>query len=273
MNVAMLTLWNSLRIRIRDTGGSGTPLVLIHGLANSIEIWDRVMPALAAHFRVIAFDLPGFGQADRPDAAYDGGFFADQLCAMLDTLGIERAHLVGSSLGASIIIRFAADHLERIDRAVLAAPGGFGRRTHPLMRVPSLPLVGSWLGRPSPSNNKLTLLLAMHDHRHVTPALLDLTNRYAHISGSERSFVRTLQTGVGLLGSKHMQETARNAARLDRPTLLLWGKQDRVFPARNALRAAALLPQARLTLIDRCGHYPHWEQPDIFAAAVLDFLA
>ena len=143
MNVAMLTLWNSLRIRIRDTGGSGTPLVLIHGLANSIEIWDRVMPALAAHFRVIAFDLPGFGQADRPDAAYDGGFFADQLCAMLDTLGIERAHLVGSSLGASIIIRFAADHLERIDRAVLAAPGGFGRRTHPLMRVPSLPLVGS----------------------------------------------------------------------------------------------------------------------------------
>ena len=273
MNFASITLSNGVRTGLRDTGGSGTPLVLIHGLANSIEIWDRVMPMLAARFRVIAFDLPGFGKADRPDAAYDSSFFADQLRALLDTLGIECAHFVGSSLGASIIIRFAVAHLARIDKAVLAAPGGFGRRTHPLMRLPALPLVGSWLGRPSPSNNALTLRLAMHDRRYVTPELLDLTNLHARIPGSERSFVRTLQTGVGLLGSKHMADVAANAARLDRPTLLLWGKQDRVFPARNAPRAAALLPQARLTLIDRCGHYPHWEQPEFFAAAVLDFLA
>jgi pimeloyl-ACP methyl ester carboxylesterase len=228
---------------------------------------------LGKRFRLIAFDLPGFGEADRPNAAYDSTFFSDQLLALLDTLGLERAHLVGSSLGASIIIRFAANHLERVDRAALAAPGGFGRRTHPLMRLPALPLVGSWLGRPSPSNNALTLRLAMHDRHHITAELLELTNAHARIAGSERSFVRTLQAGVGLLGSKHRADVAADAARLERPTLLLWGKQDRVFPARNAPRAAALLPQARLKLIDRCGHYPHWEQPDIFAAAVLDFLA
>lgn len=70
-----------------------------------------------------------------------------------------------------------------------------------------------------------------------------------------------------------MADVAANAARLDRAPLLLWGKQGRVFPARNAPRSAALLPQARLTLIVRCGHYPHLEQPAIFASAVLDFLA
>ena len=81
------------------------------------------------------------------------------------------------------------------------------------------------------------------------------------------------QVAPGLLSSKHREDVPAGAARLDRPTLLLWDKQDRVFPARDASRAAALLPQARLTLIDRCGHNPHWEQPDIFAAIVLDILA
>lgn len=114
---------------------------------------------------------------------------------------------------------------------------------------------------------------AMNDRRRVTPDLMEVTNRYARVPGSERSFVRTLQTGVGVLGSKHMACVAANAARLDRPTLLPGGKQDPVFPVRNAPRAAALLPQAHLRLIDRSGHYPHREQSDIFATAVCQFLA
>jgi pimeloyl-ACP methyl ester carboxylesterase len=270
--MALTTLVNGERTRIRDSGGTGPALVLVHGLANSIKIWDRVADRLAREFRVIAFDLPGFGEASRPDAAYDGPFFADQLCAVFDTLGLPRAHLVGSSLGASVIVHFSDRRLDRIDRVVLAAPGGFGRRTHPLMRLPALPLIGARLGRPTPFNNALTLRLAMHDPAQVTPALLELTNRYARVPGSDRSFVRTLQTGVGLLGSKDRASVARIAARLDRPALVLWGRQDRVFPSAYAERAAAILPQSTLRLIDRCGHYPHWEQPEAFADAVERFL-
>jgi pimeloyl-ACP methyl ester carboxylesterase len=265
-------LGNGEHTRIRDTGGEGQVLVLVHGLANSIEIWDRVVPLLSSRFRVVAFDLPGFGQASRPDAVYDAAFFADQLIALLDTLAIPRAHLVGSSLGASVILRFSERWLDRIDRAVLAAPGGFGRRTHALMRLPALPLVGSRIGRPTPFNNALTLKLAMHDPAQITPELLELTNRYARVPGSDRSFVRTLQTGVGLFGSKDCASVAWIAARLEQPALVVWGRQDRVFPPTYAERAAALLPQSELCLIDRCGHYPHWEQPDVFAAAVEDFL-
>ncbi|RZL82666.1 MAG: alpha/beta fold hydrolase [Sphingomonas sp.] len=266
------TLASGELTRIFDSGGELPVLVLVHGLANSIEIWDRIVSRLSHRFRVIAFDLPGFGQASRPDATYDATFFADQLSALLDALKIQRAHLVGSSLGASVILRFSEHSLHRIDRAVLAAPGGFGPRTHPLMRLPALPLVGDWLGRPTPFNNALTLKLAMCDPAQVTPELLELTNRYARVPGSERSFVRTLQTGVGLFGSKDCVGVARIAQRLDRPTLIVWGRQDRVFPPVYAERAATLLPRSSLCLIDRCGHYPHWEQPDAFATAVEEFL-
>ncbi|MEO0401434.1 MAG: alpha/beta fold hydrolase, partial [Pseudomonadota bacterium] len=130
-----------LRVRHFDSGGAGPPVVLLHGLSNLIEIWDRVIARLSTTFRVIAFDLPGFGASDRPRASYDSEFFSAQLAALLEFYGLKRAHLVGSSLGAGIIVRFSERHLDRIDRAVIAAPGGFGRATHPMMRLPTLPLV------------------------------------------------------------------------------------------------------------------------------------
>ena len=260
------------RTRVVDGGRGRATVVLVHGLANSIEIWSRVLPRLTERYRVVAFDLPGFGEADRPDGAYDGAFFARHLAGLMDAMDIRRAHLVGSSLGASVALRYAVDQPDRVSRVVLAAPGNFGRRTHPLMRLPALPLIGSWLGRPTPSNNRLTLRLAMYDRRHVTPELLTLTNRYAAISGSDRSFVRSLQTGVGLLGGSDVAATVARAMRLRRPALVVWGRQDRVFPASYARRAVDLLPDARLRLIERCGHYPHWEQPEVFATAVEEFL-
>ncbi len=265
-------LVNGLKTRVVDTGGDKPTLVLIHGLANAIQIWDGILPRLAQRFRVIAFDLPGFGEADRPVAAYDSAFFADQLRAVLDTLAIDRAHLVGSSLGAGVIVRFSDRNLDRIDRAVLAAPGGFGRETHPLMRFPALALVGDWLGRPTPANNRITLNLAIHDPRNVTPELVEWVNRYAREPGSDLSFVRTLQTGVGLFGVRDRAGFEALARRFQRPALVVWGRQDRVFPAHHSDRAVALLPMSERILLDQCGHYPHWEQPGAFAAAVERFL-
>ena len=263
---------NGLTTRVLDTGGDKPTVVLIHGLANAIEIWSRVLPTLAHRFRVVAFDFPGFGEADRPVAAYDSVFFVDQLKALMDTIGLGGAHLVGSSLGASVIVRFSARNLDRIDRAVLAAPGGFGRETHPLMRFPALPFVGDWLGRPTPANNALTLRLAIHDKRNVTPKLIALTNRYARAPGSELSFVRSLQTGVGLFGVRERDSFDRLARRFERPVLVVWGRQDRVFPTHQSGRAVSLLPLSERVLIDDCGHYPHWEQPETFAIAVERFL-
>jgi pimeloyl-ACP methyl ester carboxylesterase len=257
--------------RLLDTGGPGTTLVLVHGLGNSLEIWDRVLPQLASSFRVIAFDLPGFGEASRSDAAYDGPFFATQIIALLDALGMERATLVGNSLGASAILHMSAIAPHRIERAVLAAPGGIGRRTNLLMRAAALPLIGGWLARPTPANNRTTLKLALRDHKHLTADLLAVFNRYASLPDSARAFVRSLQTGVTLGGSRNSAHVRALAASFPAPALVLWGKQDQVFPVQYAAEAADLIPNAQLTFIDACGHYPQWEQPAAFAAAVEAF--
>jgi len=258
--------------RVRDSGGGGTPVLLLHGLANSLEIWERVQPRLATRFRVIAFDWPGFGEASRPEGRYDGAFFAERLAALMDALAIERAHLVGYSLGASVILHFGERHPARIDQAVLAAPGSFGRRVHPLMLPPAWPGIGRWLGRPNPRNNRTTLRLALHDRAQLTPELEARTNRHAAIAGSAMSFHRTLTAGVGPFGARGVGAMARRARAFTRPALILWGENDRIFPPRYAQRAVQLLPDARLSMIADCGHYPQWEQPAVFAAAAEAFL-
>lgn len=273
MTFRTLTLATGETTRLFDSGGNRPALVLVHGLANSLEIWDRVRDRLAKRYRVIAFDLPGFGCASRPDAAYDGAFFAAQLNALLDALDLKRPILVGNSLGASVVLRLSELAPRRIEKAVLAAPGGFGRRTNLTMRFPALPMIGSWLGRPTPFNNKLTLNLAIHDTSNVTPELMALTNRYAAIPGSSMSFVRTLQAGVGLGGSRDRVAVADIARTFEAPALIVWGRQDRVFPASQAESAARLMPRSEVLYIERCGHYPQWEQPDLFAAAIERFCA
>ena len=267
-----MTLSNGLETRLLDSGGNKPALILVHGLANSLEIWQRVYPGLAEDFRVIAFDLPGFGQASRPDSAYDGPFFGAQIVSLMDRLEIEAANLVGYSMGASAILHFSKAHQHRIKRAVLAAPGGFGRRVHPLMLFPALPLIGKWLGRPTALNNQTTLRLAIYDASNVTKELVETTNAHAAIAGSEMSFHRALITGVGLLGARHMFETAELARNFQRKCLVLWGNQDRVFPAEYSKNAVALLPDARLKTFEACGHYPQWEQPQAFNHAVCAFL-
>jgi pimeloyl-ACP methyl ester carboxylesterase len=266
-----LILANGEQTRVFDSGGNAPPIVLVHGLGNSLEIWHRVAPRLSKSFRVIAFDLPGFGTASRPDAAYDGPFFGRLVVALLDALALDKATLVGNSLGASAILHASAIAPHRIIKAVLAAPGGIGRRTNVLMRAAAIPVIGSWVARPTRANNRMTLKLALHDHGHLTPALLDMFNRHASQPGSARAFVRSLQSGVTLVGSRDSKGTRALAATFPAPALVLWGQQDRVFPVAYAAEAARLIPDARLTVIDECGHYPQWEQPEAFAAAVEAF--
>lgn len=268
-----LTLANGLCTRVFDSGGAGAPVLLLHGLALAIEIWGKVIPALARQARVIAFDFPGYGQADRPDAAYDAAFFVDQVIAAMDALDLERPHIVGSSLGASTVVRMSVAHAHRIDRAVIMAPGGFGRAAHPVLRIPTLPLIGYPLGKPTWLSNAYALRLSMSDPTFATRDLINLMNRYTQKPGTHRAFVRTVKSGLGPFGVRERPSFAAAARGLKCPTLVLWGEQDRVFPVAQAEIAQKLIPHARVVRLDACGHYPHWEQPARFFEEVSAFLA
>lgn len=267
-----IQLSTKVSTRVLDTGGDGPVVLLIHGLAASIEIWGRVIPRLAKSCRVLAFDLPGYGEADRPDVAYDAPFFVAQLNAIMDAFSIQRAHLIGSSLGASLIVRFAEHNLDRIETAVLAAPGGFGSGVHPFLRVPTLPIIGYQMGRPLKPTNIFAVKLAMADQRNATSELIAMADRYSKMPGGHRAFVRTLKAVVGPFGVKDRESFELSAQLLNRPTLVVWGKQDRLFSHRQSERAMELLPNPKLLLLDKCGHYPQWEQPDPFASAVEQLL-
>lgn len=267
-----LTLANGLTTRLFDTGGPGTPVLLLQGLALSIEIWGKVIPSLSETHRVIAFDLPSYGEADRPTARYDASFFVEQLLSAMDALQLERAHIIGSSLGGNTIVRMSVRHQHRIDHAVLLAPGGFGRAANLALRLPTLPLIGYPLGKPTWLSNAFALRMAMADKSHATRELIDLMNGYTQRPGTHRAFVRTVKAGLGPFGVRERPSFATAAKTVTRPTLVLWGEQDHVFPVAQAEIARALIPGVRVERIDECGHYPHWETPDRFVSAVRAFL-
>jgi pimeloyl-ACP methyl ester carboxylesterase len=267
-----IALDTGLATRLFDSGGDGPPVILLHGLGLSLDIWGKVIPALTPSHRVIAFDFPGYGAADRPDAAYDGGFFAEQVRAVMDALSLPDAILVGSSLGASTVVRFSVENLHRIRRAVLMAPGGFGQAAHLVLRAPTLPVIGFALGKPTWLSNAYALRLSMADPAFATHELIDLAADFAKRPGSHVAFVRTVTTGLGPFGVKGTDSFAEAARAFNRPVLVLWGRQDRVFPVRQAQTAGGLLPDVRVEIIDRCGHYPQWEAPERFSREVLEFL-
>lgn len=262
----------ALRTRVAESDTDGPVVVLLHGLANSIEIWERVWPALSMRFRLIAFDLPGFGEADRPEGRYDGPFFAAHVAAVCHSLSVDRAHFIGNSLGASILLHLHDHESTLIERAVLAAPGGFGRSVHPAMLAAAIPVIGPWLARPSPANNRRTLRLAINNPAAITTELVSRTDRFAARPGSRMSFTRSLTSGVGLTGSRDVAGTKGRAQCFAHPTLVIWGDEDRIFPPRYADVAVALLPDARLARIATCGHYPQWEKPGAFVRVIEEHL-
>src|SRR5215204_1727793 len=121
------------------TGGSGPALLLLHGITNSSETWEHVAPRLAERFTVIAPDLLGHGRSATPRGDYSLGAHASGARDVLTSLGIERATVVGHSLGGGIAMQFAYQFPERCERLVLVASGGLGREVHVLLRAAALP--------------------------------------------------------------------------------------------------------------------------------------
>ena len=267
-----------LTTRVVDTGGDGVPVVLLHGLAASLEAWRDTLPGLA-HHRLVAFDLPGFGEASKPENAdYTAkGFFLPQLHSILDALDIQQADLVGSSMGASLALRYAYRHPERVHRIVLAAPGGFAPYIHPFLRVPTTPGIGRAMSKPQRATNAFAMRLVLANPEARTKALLDETDRFSKLPGAHNAFVTTLQGLTTLGGLKDLDEFEAEARALDAThgerVLLMWGDKDRIFPVRQLEAAKAVMPSAQTHVITGAGHFPQIDAADAFNRVVKEFLS
>jgi len=249
--------------------GSGSPLVLLHGLGDEADTWQYVLPLLAERHTVIAFDLPGFGRSDKPRRAYTLAFYAQTLGALLKALQIERATLVGHSLGAAIVQRFALAQPEAVERLVLVG-GCLPIEQH-------RPPASSWLFltpglgeliytslRRSQAGAYETLRPYYFDLDALPQEQRDFLNQrvWARVwsSGQRRGFLSTFRW-LHIDGYLRAQQFRKRLRELNLPVHLIWGEGDKVRPVASAQAMAALLPNAKLDVLPNAGHNLQQEQP------------
>jgi len=239
--------------------GTGAPLILVHGLADDATIWDSVIPALSARFRVIALDQIGFGHSDKPLLNYRVSTFVDFLDGFLTELKIERASLVGNSFGGWVAAAFALVHPGRIERLVLSDAAGYAALAKTM----------------DPRAVSALRLASREDIRYLGPLTFHDKRFYQDV---DLAFKQRVTAGDGYTVGRLLDSMIRGDDTLDnrlnvinRPTLILWGRDDKLIPLTFGERFHQEITNSRLQIIDNCGHMPQVECPDQFVTAVLQF--
>jgi len=258
--------------------GEGPLLLLVHGMAGSSETWKHVMPALAERFTVLAPDLLGQGQSDKPRGDYSLGAHANMLRDLLDALGHERATLIGQSLGGGVAMQFAYQFPERCERLVLVNSGGLGREVTFYLRmltVPGFESVFPLFCTPGlrDAGNRVAAWLGLAGVR-STPAREEVWRSYASLADAEsrRAFFRSLRDVIDL-GGQAVSALGRLHRAAELPTLIVWGARDPFIPVSHAIVAHEAIPGSRLEIFGEVGHYPHCEAPERFVDVLFDFIA
>lgn len=264
---------NGWRTRYICAGESGPPIIMLHGLGASLESWLLNVDALGDQFRVFAPDMIYFGKSAKPERTPDHAEFVEFTTRFMDKFGLERAVLVGNSMGGAVAAKVAMLHPERVAGLVLVNSAGFGPELAWWLRLRTL---FDWrpAGTPPAWLAQLGLRAIFDDPARVSGEMLELLVGVEQDLESMRSARRVLTTGVDWRGLKPqlLQEIRDCADQICAPTLIVWGKQDRVVPYHHALTARKKIPNARLHLFDRCGHTPQLEYPSQFNAVVREFV-
>ena len=241
--------------------GTGAPVILIHGLADDASIWDSVIPALSAKFRVIALDQIGFGRSDKPLLNYRVSTFVDFLDGFMTELKIERASLIGNSLGGWVTAAYALAHPERVERLVLSDAAGYAALAKTM----------------DPRALSALRLASREDIRYLGPLTFRDKRFYQDV---DLAFKQRVTAGDSYTVGQFLDSMVRGDDTLDnrlhalnRPTLVLWGRDDKIIPLSFGEQFHREITNSRLRILDNCGHMPQVECPNEFANAVLRFFS
>lgn len=248
---------DGVRLRLRDTGPrDAPPVILLHGFGASLDTWEPWAQALSTRFRVIRFDLPGFGLTGAdPTGDYTDARAMQCLVALMDQLGIDRAAIIGNSLGGRIAWTFAAEHPERVTRLVLVSPDGFASPGFAYGKAPDIPLMMQALPYVAPRGMLKANLAAAY----ARPEVLSETTLTRYRDMMLAPGVRSAM--LARMGQTVLRDPAPILARITAPTLLLWGEKDGMIPVANAQDYLANLPDATLVRLPDLGHLPFEEDP------------
>lgn len=257
------------RIRFVDEG-DGPPIVLIHDFLSSQLEWDHVRPLLAAHMRVVALDLPGFGASESPDPlkyryTFDG--FADSITDVIAALGLGRVSICGRGMGAAVALTLAASHPDLVDCVVLVAPHVYPSRARFFERLAEVPFLGSFLFKQVYGRGFLRTYLGGSRGPHADAARARLEE---HLGRFDAPSTRQAAYAT-LLAMLDARPVVAKVPRVNAPCLVVWGREDPRAPVELGRKLARELSRARLEVVDS-GHSPAEDCPDLLARHTLEFL-
>jgi 2-hydroxy-6-oxonona-2,4-dienedioate hydrolase len=249
--------------------GSGTPLVLLHGMFGDYLDWAPVVDPLAAHFRVLAPDLPGFGDSDKPDAEFTRELFTSALDEFLLARGVDRCVLAGNSFGGQIAMEYARSRPGRVHQLVLIDSGGFYRyspaeRAATIARMPE-----AWLNSIDGATfRKLFEPLFVTPSEESEAYIAKQAAKPARADWPDlvRCATRSIRLHTEMCVLDDLEQIVF-------PVLLIWGENDRVVPVDQARIALPGFHDARLLTLPSCGHVPQIECPAAVVEAINRFAA
>jgi len=258
-------------------GGDGPLLVLIHGITSSSASWEPVLPELAEHFTVLAPDLLGHGQSDKPAGDYSLGSHACLVRDLMLALGHEHATIAGHSLGGGVAMQVAYQFPDLVGRLVLVASGGLGREVSPFLRAVTLPgaelvlpLIAS---RPVIDAGGVVSRVLGRIGLRAGSDLAEIARGIASLNelGARRAFVHTARSVIDA-GGQRVDARDRLYLAAAVPSLLVWGSIDPIIPAAHGRRAHELMPGSTLEVFEGAGHFPHLDDPQHFTRLLRSFV-
>jgi len=235
-------------------------LVLLHGIGASAERWSNVIPFLSKHFRTIVPDIIGFGYSDKPTVEYNIPFFVKFLEDFLNSLGVKKASIGGSSFGGLVAAEFAIKNTNIVNKLILVSPAG-------TMKTSTKTLEEYILASLYPTHDNVwrAFINMAFDPRTVTEQTIEEFIDRMKLPNAKYAFMSTM------LGIRNTTNLASRLNKILSPTIIVWGEQDDMIPVKNA-EDYRNIPNSNLQVIPKCGHTPFTEKPEVFSKIAIDFL-
>lgn len=249
------------KIRYLEEGASDDNILLVHGLGASAERWTRVIPHLSKKYHLIIPDLIGFGFSDKPSVDYTPDFFSQFIFDFLNTLGITKTSMVGSSLGGQIAAECAITQSKMIEKIVLVSPSGIMKQSTPTFDAYTLAAL-----YPTQDGAKTAFQMMSGVNKEIDSNTIDGFIQRMTLPNAKMAFMSTI------LGIRNSGSLSERLSRILAPTLIIWGRQDTLLPIAYSKDFVSPIKNCQFVEMENSGHTPFVEEPEKFSEIVLRFL-
>jgi len=269
----------NITLHWNEAGQGDKVLIALHGSGPGASAWSNFkgnLPEFAPHFRTLLIDQPGFGWSDKPKiSGSTTTYSAKAVVALMDQLGIQKAHFLGNSYGGGVAARITIDQPERVEKLVLMGPGGIAHVIFSPDPTEGISILREFLVKPTRESLERFVRIMVWDQKLVTPELLEERWNTVNDPATFEGFKQTAMPDVTPEEARRIREENdlwRHLEKISHQVLLIWGRDDRVVPMDSAFFALRRLRNSRLHIFSRCGHWAQVEKKDEFNRLVIDFL-